>query len=854
MLIFNKNIMSPTATTAKQLDIEKLIEELTIEEKLSLLAGKDFWHTVPIERLDIPSIRVSDGPNGIRGTKFFNSVPSNCFPCGTGLAATFNKDLLVEVGQLMGKEARMKGAHVILGPTCNIVRSPLGGRAFESYSEDPLLSGHAASHVIQGIQSQKIVACIKHFVANDQEDERKAVNEIITERALREIYLKPFHIAIRDAYPKALMTAYNKINGVHVSQSKQLLQELLRKEWGYDGTIMSDWHGVYSSKESLDAGLNLEMPGPTRFRQQTATLHSIQTNEIHRDVIDDNARYILKLVNESLKSGIPKDVIESPNPTQEASALLRKAGDESIVLLKNDNNILPLSKTAKEKIAIIGPNAKAAQDSGGGSASLNAAYKITPFEGIESKVKEGGNKITLDYSLGAFLDRNLPDIGHTLINELGQKGLYARFYKEPPESNNRKVFEEFPLSTSRIFLSDFKSKNLAPGEILFYADFTGTFIPDETGDYDFGVSCLGTAQLFVDDKLIVDNKTKQTKGDAFFLGVGTREERGVLHLEKGKEYNIRVEFGSSPTFTLNKAPLEGGGVYFGIRIKTTGEELIKKAVEVAKDADKVVLVVGISKEWESEGFDRPTMDIPGYTNELVSAVVKANPNVIVVNQSGSPVTLPWIKDIPAFVQAWYGGNELGNTIADILFGDHNPSGKLSMSFPEKIEDVPSFLNFGSTNGQVIYGEDVFVGYRYYDKVKRAPLFPFGYGLSYTTFELKNLVLSSTNDSINISVKVKNTGKVEGAEVVQVYIEPINPNIIRPVKELKDFGKVLLKPGESKTIKLTISIKEATSYWNGYKSKWQSDKGKYKVLVGNSSDNLTLEDEFETDRTFSWIGL
>ncbi|KAK6462023.1 beta-glucosidase [Scheffersomyces coipomensis] len=846
--------MSPAI---KQLDIESLIEELTVEEKLSLLAGKDFWHTVPIDRLDIPSIRVSDGPNGIRGTKFFNSVPSNCFPCGTGLAATFNKDLLVEAGELMAKEARMKGAHVILGPTCNIVRSPLGGRAFESYSEDPLLSGHAAGHIIKGIQNQKIVACIKHFVCNDQEDERKAVNTVITERALREIYLKPFHIAIRDSYPKALMTAYNKINGVHVSQSKRLLQEVLRDEWKWDGTIMSDWHGVYSAKESLDAGLNLEMPGPTRFRQQTPTLHSIQTNEIHRDVIDDNARYILKLINEGLKAGIPKEVVESPNPTKEASALLRKAGDESIVLLKNENNILPLSKKAipgQEKIAIIGPNAKAAQDSGGGSASLNAAYKITPFEGIETKLREGGNTVSLDYSLGAFLDRNLPDIGHSLINERGDKGLYARFYKEPPEDKERKIFEEFPLSTSRIFLSDFKSKNLAPGELLFYADFTGTFIPDETGDYDFGVSCLGTAQLFVDDKLVVDNKTKQTKGDAFFLGVGTREERGVLHLEKGKEYDIRVEFGSSPTFTLNKAPLEGGGVYFGVRIKTTGEELIEKAVKVAKEADKVILVVGISKEWESEGFDRPNMDIPGYTNDLVYAIAKANPNVIVVNQSGSPVTLPWIKEIPAFVQAWYGGNELGNTIADVLFGDYNPNGKLSMTFPERIEDVPSFLNFGSTNGQVIYGEDVFVGYRYYEKVKRTPLFPFGFGLSYSTFEIKDLVLTSNDESITASVKVKNTGKVEGAETVQLYVQQVDPSVNRPIKELKDFGKVFLKPGETKSIKLTVSIKEATSFWNGYKNKWQSDSGKYKVLIGNSSDNITLEDEFETKKTFSWLGL
>ncbi|KAK6457472.1 beta-glucosidase [Scheffersomyces xylosifermentans] len=847
--------MSPVP---RQLDIEQLIEDLTIEEKISLLAGKDFWHTMNIDRLNIPSVRVSDGPNGIRGTKFFNSVPSNCFPCGTGLAATFNKDVLLQAGELMGKEAKMKGAHVILGPTCNIVRSPLGGRSFESYSEDPLLSGHAASHIVKGIQNENVVACLKHFVCNDQEHERKAVDNVITERALREIYLKPFQIALRDAYPKALMTAYNKINGVHVSQSKKILQEVLRDEWKYDGTVMSDWHGVYSAKESLDAGLNLEMPGPTRFRQAIPTLHSVQTNEIHRDVIDENARAILRLVNESLKAGIPEDVVESPNPTKEASDLLRKAGDESIVLLKNEGNILPLSKTAikgQEKIAVIGPNAKAAQDSGGGSASLNASYKITPYEGIESKIIEGGNSISLDYSLGAFLDRSLPDVGNVLFTASGKKGINAKFYKKPPGATDRGPhFEEFVLSTSKIFLSDFKSPELKPGELLFYADFEGIYIPDETGEYEFGASCLGTAQVFVNDQLVVDNKTKQTKGDAFFLGLGTQEERGTIKLTKGVKYNIRVEFGSSPTYTLNKAALEGGGVFFGIRIISTAEEAISRAVEVAKKADKVILVVGISKEWESEGFDRPTMDIPGHTNELVDAITAVNKNVIVVNQSGSPVTLPWINKVQGFVQAWYGGNELGNTIADVLFGDYNPSGKLSMTFPKRIEDNPSFLNFASTNGTVLYGEDVYVGYRYYEKVGVEPLFPFGYGLSYTTFELSNLVVSYDAENVNVKVSVTNTGKVDGAEIVQLYVSQVNPSINRPVKELKDFGKQFLKAGETKVVELNVSVKEATSYWNMYYNKWQSEKGKYKILVGNSSDNITLEDEFEVAKTTYWLGL
>ncbi|KAG7660886.1 BGL2 [[Candida] subhashii] len=840
-------------------DIDSIIDQLTLSEKISLLAGYDFWHTTPIPRLGIKSVKVTDGPQGVRGSKFFNSVPANCFPCGTGLASTFNQSLLVEVGQLLGYESKLKGAHVVLGPTCNIVRGPVGGRGFESYSEDPVLSGIAAGSVISGIQKEDVVACIKHFVCNDQETERKAVNVVISERALREIYLKPFQIAIRDSCPGAVMAAYNKINGVHVSQNKKLLNDVLREEWGWDGMVMSDWHGVYSTKESLDAGLNLEMPGPTRFRQELPLTHSIQTNEIHRDVIDDNVRQVLKLVQKSYKANIPDDAIEVPNPSKEAEALLRKVANESIVLLKNQDNILPLPKDVTpdiKTIAVIGPNAKVAQDSGGGSASLNARYKITPFDGIKEKLKD--SSIELTYALGAYLDRNLPDVGHVLINNEGKPGITGKFYKQPPgTSGDRELFEEYQLSTSRLFLSDFKSDKLDRNQLLFYADFLGTYIPDESGEYYFGCSCLGTAQIFVDDKLIVDNKTKQVKGDAFFLGLGTREERNSMYLKKGVKYQVRVEFGSSPSYTLNKAALEGGGVFFGIQKKIAPEIAIQEAVDVAKAADAVVLVVGLSKEWESEGFDRPNMDIPGYTNQLIQEVSKVNSNIVVVNQSGTPVTvLPWIDNVKGFVQAWYGGNELGNSIADVLFGDHNPSGKLSISFPKRFEDNPSYLNFGSSDGQVIYGEDVFVGYRYYEKVKRDVLFPFGFGLSYTKFAIGDLelVVDENEGTLLVTVSVSNKGELAGAEVIQLYVQEHNPQVIRPVKELKAFEKVYLVPGETKRVSMSVSIKEATSYWNNYKNKWQSTKGKYSALVGNSSDNIIIQQEFETTKTKFWLGV
>lgn len=823
-------------------DIDHILSELTLQEKISLLAGKDFWHTVPIPRLGIPSIRVCDGPNGIRGIRFFDATPSNCFTCGTGLASTFNKKLLKEVGELMGEEAKIKGAHVILGPTCNILRAPVGGRAFESYSEDPLLSGIVASEIINGIQSKKVLACIKHYVCNDQEDDRKGVDTLVTERALREIYLKPFHIALRDSDPRSVMTAYNKVNGKHVSQDPYLLDDVLRKEWNYDGTVMSDWYGTYSTKEALDAGLNLEMPGPTRFRQIEQTTHAVVCNEIHKDVIDKNARQILQFIKEAMESGIPENAEEKYNDSQESKDLLRKAGGESIVLLKNNDNILPLKKT--DKIAVIGPNAKVCQDSGGGSASMNAAYKITPYEGISAKV-DG----EIPYALGAFLDKTLPDIGRILTNSKGEKGFDGEFFDKPANDKSKKSLGKHEFKTSRLFLND-----IAIEDELFYGEFVGSYVADESGEYEFGCSTLGTAQIFVNGELVVDNKTKQTPGDAFFLGMGTREEKGSYTLEKGKKYEIRVEWGSGPTYTIPSQYQEKGGVYFGLSRKSTDEVEIQKAVELAKSVDKVVLVVGISKEWETEGFDRPNMDIPGSTNRLISEVCKVNKNVVVVNQSGSPVTMPWVNEIQGLIQAWYGGNETGNTIADVLYGDINPSGKLSVTFPVKYEHNPSYLNFGSMNGQVMYGEDIYVGYRYYEKVEREVLFPFGYGISYTTFELSDLKVSSDDKHVTVSVNVKNTGKVAGAETVQVYIEQANPSVNRAKKELKDFEKVYLQSGESSVVDIKFSIKEATSYWNTYKKQWISEKDTYYVLVGNSSHNVVLSDQFTTKSTYYWLGL
>ncbi|GMM36703.1 hypothetical protein DASC09_040280 [Saccharomycopsis crataegensis] len=837
-------------------DIDRVVDKLTLDEKASLIAGVDFWHTFPVHdterNIDIPSIRLSDGPNGIRGTKFYNSVPSACFPNGTSLGATFNKEILNESGKLMAIEAKHKGAHVILGPTVNIQRGPNGGRGFESFNEDPTASGIIASEIIKGIQSEKVIATIKHFVCNDFEHERRTVNAIVSERALREVYLKPFQIALKTSNPFALMSSYNRVNGVHVSQSSHLLIDILRNEWNYQGTVTSDWFGTYNLQESIKYGVDLEMPGKPLVRDKKQIIDGVITKEISLKDLDDRVRNVIKLVYRTRASDIPENAIEdASNNTKETSEFLRRLANEGTVLLKNDANVLPLS--TKDKIAVVGPNAKVLSFSGGGSACLNPYYVINAYDGI---AKRYGKKPL--YSLGASSHNLLPELGTVLENSaIGAKGYRIKYYYDLADAKltNENFFHQDDFDESFISFFDFIETTKAK----FYAVIEAEFIPEKDGIYDFGLVVNGTGQLFIDGKLVVDNKTKQTRGEHFF-GYGTVEERGSISLSTGKKYKFRVEYGSAITSTYPSAINEnapGGGLNFGATIRTDEEEEIKKTVEIAKKVDKVVVIVGLSKEWESEGFDRKDLKYPGRTNDLIFALAKVNPNIVVVNQSGTPMETPWIDNVNGFVQSWYNGIELGNSLADILFGDVNPSGKLSLTIPKKFEDNPAYLNFTSDFGDSVYGEDIFVGYKYYEKLNKEVSFPYGYGLSYTTFEFSSLKVESDWEAnqLNIALLVENTGSLDGSEVIQVYISAVTGSSIRrPIKELKDFTKEFIRKGESKKITLTTDLKTALSIWDNHKAKWFIEKGNYRVLVGNSSNNVPLSGSIEIAENYWWSGL
>ncbi|PYH41053.1 beta-glucosidase H [Aspergillus saccharolyticus JOP 1030-1] len=839
-----------------RIDVEKVLEELTLGEKVALTAGIDFWHTASVPRLNIPSLRMSDGPNGVRGTRFFNGVPAACFPCATALGATWDTELLHQVGRLMGEEAIAKGSHIILGPTINIQRSPLGGRGFESYAEDGVLSGTLAGHYCRGVQEKGVAATLKHFVCNDQEHERLAVDTIITDRALREIYLLPFQLAMRICQPACVMTAYNKVNGTHVSENKKIITDILREEWGWDGLVMSDWFGTYSTSDAINAGLDLEMPGKTRWRG-TALAHAISSNKVAEFVMDERVRNVLNLVNWVEPLGIPEHAEEKALNRPEDQALLRRAASESVVLMKNEENILPLKK--EKSILVIGPNAKFAAYCGGGSASLDSYYTVTPFEGVSAK-----SQGPVAFAQGVYSHKELPLLGPLLKTEDGKTGFKFRVYNEPASESNRTLVDELHLVSSSGFLMDYVNPKIK--SFTFYVDMEGYFTPEEDGVYDFGVTVVGTGKLYVDGEVVVDNTQNQRQGTAFF-GNATVEERGSKALKAGQTYRILLEFGSAPTSDLDMRGVVifgPGGFRFGACRQITQEELISQAVRLAASAEQVVIFAGLTSEWETEGHDRDHMDLPPGSDEMISRVVDAHPNAVVVLQSGTPVTMPWVHKTKGLLHAWFGGNECGNGIADVLYGDVNPAAKLPVSFPVRLQDNPSYLNFRSERGRVLYGEDVYVGYRYYEKLDLPPLFPFGHGLSYTTFDRQNLrvttvpeQLACTADAapepVSVTVSVTNTGPLPGAEIVQLWVRPPPTGVNRPKRELKGFTKVMLQPGETRAVEIAVEKKLATSWWDEQRGKWASESGVYEVQVTGTGEGV-LKGEFTVEKTRYWLGL
>jgi beta-glucosidase len=618
----------------------------------------------------------------------------------------------------------------------------------ESFSEDPFLTGKLAASYIRGLQSKNVAATIKHFVGNEQETERKAYDAVIAERPLREIYLKPFEIAVREASPWALMTSYNIVNGVHADENARTLRDILRGEWEWNGAVISDWTGTYATAPSIRAGVEIEMPGPTKWRQVTQVEEALEKNEITREEIESAAGNVLYLVERTkgLNDQTPEPREQSID-NEETRKLILQASIEGLTLLKNEGDVLPI-RNAK-KIALIGPNVKRAIVHGGGSAGLNPYYRISPWDGLRDRF-DG----EVMFAQGCDSSKWLPLAAPYCTTPDGHQGVRLEYYYGDKFEGEPAVVQH--KRNTDLWLWDSAPKTVLPA---YSFKVKAVITPKSTGNHTFSFASVGPGRVFLDGEVLIDNWDWKEDGEAMFSA--SKDKLQSIELEEGKSYELLVE-STNEVRPASKASVIGRQYdYGGCRIGYQEEDKIdrlQEATEVARDADVAVLVVGLDAEWESEGYDRDSMDLPkdGSQDRLIEAVLQANPRTVVVNQSGTPVTMPWAYRAPAILQAWYQGQEAGHALADVLLGNASPSGKLPTTFPVRLEDNPSYHNWPGENLKTVYGEGIYIGYRHYERSKIVPLFPFGHGLTYTTFAYGAPVISSSvlsaSSSLTITVR------------------------------------------------------------------------------------------------------
>jgi beta-glucosidase len=806
--------------------IDSILDQMTLEEQVSLLSGADFWTTVPVERLGVPKIKVTDGPNGARGAgSLVGGVKATCFPVAIALGATWNPDLVRQMGVALAGQAKSKGAAVLLAPTVNIHRSGLNGRNFECYSEDPVLTAELAVAYIQGVQSQGIAATIKHFAGNESEIERQTMSSDIDERTLREIYLPPFEQAVRRAKVMAVMSSYNRLNDTYTSEHPWLLTEVLREEWGFDGVVMSDWFGSHSTAETINAGLDLEMPGPARDRGEKLVA-AVREGEVDASTVRAAARRILLLLERVGAFEARPDLTEHAVDLPEDRALIRRLGAEGAVLLKNDG-ILPLARTSLDRLAVIGPNATTARVMGGGSAQIAAHYTVSPLEGVRAALS---NANSISHAVGCRHNR--------LIDVF--KGKMTVEYFRGRGCQGEPAYVE-TVDKGEFFWFELPSGELDPTN--FSARMSMQFVPEESGEHVFGMTNAGLARLFVDGTLTVDGHDGWTRGENYF-GTANDEQRGAIPLEAGRAYAVTVEYEPSP---VTEEGINLTAIRFGVE-RPLGEADLQAAVETARNADVALLFVGRDGEWDTEGLDLPDMRLPGRQEELIERVAAANPNTVVVLQTGGPVEMPWLDQVRAVLQMWYPGQELGNAVADVLFGDVEPGGRLPQTFPRRLADNSAITGdpavYPGKDGHVRYAEGVFVGYRHHDTRAVEPLFPFGFGLGYTRFSWGEPRLSAGEmgpDGVTVSVDLTNIGDRAGSELVQLYVRSPKTKVERPDKELRAFAKLSLAPGETGTAVMKIMPRDL-AYFDIEAGAFRAEAGNYQLVVAaNAADSRSVVD-------------
>jgi beta-glucosidase len=805
--------------------VEKIINQMSLEEKVEFIGGYHSFNIRAFEKYGIPEIRMADGPVGVR-----NYGSSTAYPASITLAASWDVDIAKKVGQSIGMEAKAKKVHIMLGPAMNIYRAPFCGRNFEYLGEDPFLAGEIASSYVIGMQGAGIVATAKHFAANNQEFDRNNVSSDMDERTLQEIYLPAFKACVEKGHVGAVMTSYNLLNGIHCSQNDFLINQILKKDWGFDGVVMSDWTSTYDGVACANGGLDLEMPSGKLMNKDTL-IQAVKSGRVSEKTIDEKVRRILMLYERFdffEHPDISKDFILDKNLVRNVALDAARGG---ITLLKNKNNILPLSNVKPLKIALVGINADPAITGGGGSSLVNPEFPVSLKEAIE---KTAGKNIEFKYAKGMYLEGKLPtdyfkkQQFYTYADNKKVMGVSAEFFnntelKGKPIFN--KVFERLDLS-----FDDSAYSNIPEDD--FSARFTCYVNVPKSGKYRFSLTGDDGYRMLINGKKVIEswqNQSETVRSCDITLKQNTENKIVVEYYEAGGSASIRL--GYNEAFNQEKM----------------ADEMLEEALSLARKSDVVIISAGFTSDNEGEGRDR-TFEMPSGQDQFIEKITALNNNCIVVLNSGGNVKMDWIDKIAGLIHAWYPGQEGNLAVAEILFGITNPSGKLPVSFEKEWKDnaVANSYYDDDKDKKVFYSEGIFTGYRHFDKTGIQPLFPFGFGLSYTQFEYSGIKLSAENikkgDKLTVSYKIKNIGNYDGAEVSQLYISDPGASLSRPPKELKGFSKVWLKKGEEKEIVIELEP-QAFSYFNKDKGGWIIEPGEFGILIGSSSQDIRIQKSF-----------
>jgi len=808
-------------SAAETARLTELADRLLLEEKVQLLTGRDFWTTWPIEKIGLRRMLVSDGPSGVRGEVWDERSPSLNLPSGTALSSSWDPAIAARYGAASAVEARRKGVDVVLGPTINLHRSPYGGRHFEAFSEDPLLTADLAAAYVRGVQENGVGATPKHYIANEYETERFTANSVVDERTLREVYLAAFEKAITEAQAWLVMSSYNSINGVTATEN-DLLETPLNSEWGFDGVVVSDWTGV-RSVDAASASQDLEMPGP-HGAWGAKLVAAVRDGAVSQDAID---RKVVRLLRLAARVGALEGfepVQAAPITVEDGVAFAREAASAGSVLLRNENVALPLVADSLKSVAVIGHNALNARTQGGGSATVIPEHIVTPIDGIRAALPNA----TVTYNRGAVVQKGIAEIPLAeIVNpRTGSNGALVRFL----DASGEEMFSEDRLATTLMYFG-----GDAPTTTAAVIEITATWTPVETGEVLFGFSAVGRGRVYADGVLLREDGAESVGMDLGASLLAPPSIAAPVQATAGEAIELKIEFELASVE-------EGQGGLSGILGITIGfeadesnpDELIAEAVAAAAAAEVAIVVVGTNAQVESEGFDRSSLALPGRQDDLVRAVVAVNPRTIVVVNSGSPVLLPWRDEVQGILLTYFGGQEFGAALADMLFGDVEPGGRLPTTWPVVEADVP-VTSVTPVDGQLAFTEGVHIGYRAWLRSGVTPAYEFGFGLGYTTFELSELAVSDANSGIDVSVTITNTGDRAGKQVVQVYVSRDETEIDRPARWLAGFASVQLEAGATTVVTVPVASRSFEHWATG----WTLEPGTFTLHVGTSVTNTPL---------------